>query len=1001
MNYKLLSSIALLSCSLSVSAATQVNSSSPADAGVINKEQILYWLEKRGELATNATDAEKKQAIKAYIGNGKAFEPRKLPGEFGRQYMLNQQKPFAENIRNNAHSNKSGKSLAQSNSNSVVTTKAKVLSIMIEFPDHTANRDDYPVSRYSDLLYSNPESNGEIKTAYQYYQQESGGTLDFIGASFGEWVMAANNAAHYGAHDDDDKDKDVPALVLEAVTKAVAGTESTPGINLADYDLDNDGVIDHVMIFHSSIGEESGGGTLGDDAIWSHRFYVFGDDNRPVSVPGSDIKLYGYTINPLNARVGVVSHEFGHDLGVPDEYDTDSGQFSSPVGDWSIMASGTWVDGGSHPSGFSPFAKDYFQTRYGGNWINQKVVELDQLTSETINLVAATNHDLAGEAGPFNQVKVNLPLPTTTYAPYEGDYQFYSTEGHDLNNTMSFDVTLPAGNSELSMKAHWDIETDWDYLLVTVNDTVIAGNHTRVDNTEHDEIHNFISDKSSVIDGAEGDNGWVDLTFDLSAYENQTVTIKFEYITDTYESGYGFVADNIRVMNGSTSVFSHDAEDESNVTLDGFIRTQAWSINGAAHSYFIQLRNHTITDEYLAGENYEEGVLVWYRNHAFSNNQVNNHPGQGFIGVVDADQAIIKSGSNIRGTSTLIRDAVFSRYDQNAFTGDNHLTAIGTFDDKLDYSTPYQPESGINTPTYGLTMEVSAQASNSSTASIILGNNGTSAVAAAHNGLAVNFSVSDTDIASDSTFAWQLGDNTTSTAAEFTHTYAAAGSFDVSVTYQTNSGEKTLTYKAVVGDAVTLAQGSLDQALNITGKRVNFSPAISGGEGSKTYRWNFGDGSDINQSETPIHDYEEFGIYNVTLTVVDETLHSFVFTSSVVVENVLSASFTNTISNLLVNFTATAAGGDEAYTYSWDFGDSSTLGSTQRVAHTYGTAGTYTVTLTVTDGTGETVTSSRDVTVAAAVVTPPPAKKSGGGGGSFGLWLLALAGISLTRRAMK
>jgi immune inhibitor A len=869
---------------------------------------------------------------------------------------------------------------------------------MIEFPDHTANRTTYPTSRYSDLLYSNPDSNGDIKSAYQYYQQESGGSLDFTGSSFAEWVIADNDAAHYGAHDGDDKDKDVPALVLEAVTKAVAGTETTPGINLSDYDLDNDGIIDHVMIFHSSIGEEAGGGTLGDDAIWSHRFYVFGADNKPVSVPGSDIKLYGYTINPLDAQVGVVSHEFGHDLGVPDEYDTGSGQFSSPVAYWSIMASGSWVDGGAHPSGFSPYAKDYFQTRYGGNWINQQEIEFDELTSETISLVTATNH----EEGNVNQVKVNLPLTTTAYAPYAGDYQFYSTEGHDLNNSMSFDVTLPAGSSELSMKAHWDIETDWDYLLVTVNDTVIAGNHTRADNTEHDDIHNFISDKSSVLDGAEGDMGWVDLTFDLTAYENQSVTIKFEYITDTYESGYGFVADNISVTNGSTSVFTHDAEDESNVILDGFIRSQTWNTYGDAHHYFIQLRNHTITDTYLADKNYDEGVLVWYRDTGVSNNQVNNHAGKVFTGVVDADQNAILSGTSVRGTSSQIRDAAFSLFGQSVYGEDNHLTAISSFDDKLDYSTPYQPESGIITPTFGLTMGITAQAADSSTASISLTNGGASVIKAAHNGLAVTFSVNDDDLASDSTFEWQVGDNTNSTEAEFTHTYTAAGSFDVSVTYQATSGEKTLTYKAVVGDAVTLEQVTLDQAVSITGKRASFSPVSIGGQGALTYRWNFGDDSDINQSETPIHDYEEFGTYNVTLTVVDETLQSFVFASSVVVENVLSASFTNTISNLLVNFTATAAGGDEAYTYSWDFGDSSTLGSTQRVAHTYGTAGTYTVTLTVTDGTGATVTSSRDVTVTAAViVTPPPAKKSGGGGGSFGLWLIALAGISLTRRAVK
>ena len=50
-----------------------------------------------------------------------------------------------------------------------------------------------------------------------------------------------------------------------------------------------------------------------------------------------------------------------------------------------------------------------------------------------------------------------------------------------------------------------------------------------------------------------------------------------------------------------------------------------------------------------------------------------------------------------------------------------------------------------------------------------------------------------------------------------------------------------------------------------------------------------------------------------------------------------------------INFFGSAEGGVEPYSYSWDFGDGSTS-TEQNPTHTYNEAGTYTVTLTVTDG---------------------------------------------------
>lgn len=58
--------------------------------------------------------------------------------------------------------------------------------------------------------------------------------------------------------------------------------------------------------------------------------------------------------------------------------------------------------------------------------------------------------------------------------------------------------------------------------------------------------------------------------------------------------------------------------------------------------------------------------------------------------------------------------------------------------------------------------------------------------------------------------------------------------------------------------------------------------------------------------------------------------------------------------------------------YSWNFGDSSALGSGAAPSHTYSTANSYTATLTVTDVDGWTGSTSHTVTVASGSAPPPP-----------------------------
>src|SRR5213596_2168135 len=88
----------------------------------------------------------------------------------------------------------------------------------------------------------------------------------------------------------------------------------------------------------------------------------------------------------------------------------------------------------------------------------------------------------------------------------------------------------------------------------------------------------------------------------------------------------------------------------------------------------------------------------------------------------------------------------------------------------------------------------------------------------------------------------------------------------------------------------------------------------------------------------------------------------------------LSASFTYSPSSpqigQTVSFTGSASGGTQPYSYSWSFGDGST-GTGSSAKHTYSSAGTLTVALTVKDNGSpqQTTTSQQSITVSGA---PPP-----------------------------
>ena len=343
--------------------------------------------------------------------------------------------------------------------------------------------EDFDRQHFLDMMFGEGESFKDV------YEELSSGRYT-VNGDVSDWVRVPFNQASYGeteSHTDMTRFIDHGAEAWYEQQKAAGKTDEQIADYLADFDLwdrfdyDNDGdfnepdgYIDHFQAVHAGEDESAGAPS---SSIWAHRwavnqngFYEDGDgpeeyeQNGGIEIGDTGFWIRDYTTEPENGGLGVFAHEYAHDLGLPDLYDTSGGE--NGTGFWTLMSSGSWLGHGDGAIGTTP--------NHMGAW---EKLQLGWLDYEVARTGTKSTHKL----GPsFHATKKAQAVIVELPEDAAGNNRYYLAENRQY---LGYDSTLQTGPYNFG----WPLtRPDWvehfpyqNGLLINYWNTAQRNNNTR------------------------------------------------------------------------------------------------------------------------------------------------------------------------------------------------------------------------------------------------------------------------------------------------------------------------------------------------------------------------------------------------------------------------------------------------------------------------------------------------------------------------------------------
>ena len=396
-----------------------------------------------------------------------------------------------------------------------------------------------------------------------------------------------------------------------------------------------------------------------------------GLDDMPVFV-----RVGPYNVNPETAfdSASVISHEYGHHLGLPDFYN--QGADYSAYGTFNLMASDYsqhmtvfgkqdmgWVVPQFLQPGDEVVVEDWAEVKSNTGQIVWQTPAGEMYTLSADNGDQFVNNGFAYGAKLPSRILID---PERLSSEASGEHAWYSGRGNEFGCSPTgghnLDLYLPeledVADGEtvtLTFKSSWDIEWDWDYgfVLATADGDTYesllsdAGfTTTSAFNPNNqgclNELDNGITGTSGAYEQGEpfvtlarnpGEPSYADGapflvdSYDLSAYAGGAATVRFSYFTDAAFDRPGWFIDDVEVTVGDEVIYSSDLEDgeEHGRYVNGgcdeglstaVLCTDGWQYissaegNPADHGYYVEVRDRALFD-FEGYDQSDRGELLW------------------------------------------------------------------------------------------------------------------------------------------------------------------------------------------------------------------------------------------------------------------------------------------------------------------------------------------------------------------------------------------------------